>query len=128
MSKKIAEPVSEPASSANRVSFRNVLGLLYNPARPIERPEDRQKYPKNRDNVPWVVIIPNLSVVATVLDRDGDPITGHINPGYACEYSSRLYNRLVSDPKLLQSYRENPDGEEPETGYIGKFIPIVFQV
>lgn len=112
--------------SAPKAVFNTVFAVLYNPARPRDpvKPSDTP----TRDDVPWVVIIPNLSVVATVLDTDGDPVTGHINPQYASSYASRLYNRLVSDPKLLASYRENPDSYEPVSGYLGKLIPIQFQV
>jgi hypothetical protein len=112
-------PVSVP-----KAVFSTVFAILYNPARP--RTDDGTL--RTRDDVPWVVIIPALSVVTMITDKDGDPITGHVNPGYAASFASRLYNRLVQNSELLESYRNKPDNFDIEDGYMGKMIPIQFQV
>jgi hypothetical protein len=116
-----AVPVSVP-----KAVFRTVFGILYNPARP--RASDDGSETRTREDVPWVVIIPELSIVAMITDKDGDPLTGHVNPQYAASFAARLYNRLQVDSELLQSYRNQPDNFEIETGYMGKMIPIQFQV
>jgi hypothetical protein len=114
----------ETSVSVPRATFSTVFAILYNPARP--RSDDSTL--RTRDDVPWVVIIPELSVVAMITDKDGDPLCGHVNPQYAASFAARLYNRLQVDSELLQSYRNQPDNFEIETGYMGKMIPIQFQV
>lgn len=121
--KKISAPEQE---SAPRAVFNTVFAILYNPAPPRDPQNPDQK--RTRDDVPWVVIIPSLSIVTMVTDKDGDPVYGHVNPQYAGSFTSRLYNRLISDPDLLESYRNNPDNYDPENGYMGKMIPIQFLV
>jgi hypothetical protein len=120
------ESAPEQEMSAPRAVFNTVFAILYNPAPPRDPQNPNQE--RTRDDVPWVVIIPSLSVVATITDKDGDPVYGHVNPQYAGNFTSRLYNHLISDPKLLDSYRSNPDNYEPEQGYMGKMIPIQFLV
>ncbi len=113
-------PVSVP-----KAVFRTVFGILYNPAKPRDPNNGTER---TREDVPWVVIIPELSIVAMITDKDGDPVKGHVNPQYAASFAARLYNHLVSNPELLTSYREKPDNFEIELGYMGKMIPIQFQV
>lgn len=115
----------EPEVSVPRAAFRTVFGILYNPAHPRDPNNGAER---TRDDVPWVVIIPELSVVAMVTDKDGDPVKGHVNPEYAKSFASVLYNHLKSEPELLQSYREHPDVFDSESGYMGKMIPIQFRV
>jgi|MudIll2142460700_1097286.scaffolds.fasta_scaffold09731_3 hypothetical protein len=121
------DSVSVPKVDAvQKAVFSTVFAILYNPAKPRD-PAIKSDSP-SRDDVPWVVIIPDLSVVATVLDKDGDPVCGHVNPQYASAYAGRLYNRLVQNPELLDSYRKNPDVYPINRGYMGKMIPIQFEV
>lgn len=105
-----------------------VLALLYNSAHPIISPSDREKLPVNRDNTPWVVIIPELGVTATVLDKDGDKLCGRIEPGYGMFYALQLYMRLTAKPELLTAYQKKSDMPGLEKGYTGKLIPVTFQV
>lgn len=114
--------------SVPRVVYRTVLGILYNPAHPYDPTAGASKEQRTREDVPWVVIIPELSVVAMVTDEDGEPVVGHVNPQYASSFASRFYNRLKLNPDLLADYRTKPDVFEPEVGYMGKLIPIQFQV
>lgn len=117
-------PKDKPVSVPKAV-FRTVFGILYNPAKPVPINGTTER---TREDVPWVVIIPELSIVAMVTDRDGDPVKGHVNPQYAASFAGTLYNHLKSDPELLDSYRKNPDVFESEDGYMGKMIPIQFKV
>jgi hypothetical protein len=110
------------------VRERTVLALLYNSAHPIQSPSDRVTMPINRDNTPWVVIIPELGVTATVVDTDGDPLTGRIEPGYGMFYAFQLYTRLTRDRDLLTAYQQKNDMPSLEKGYMGKLIPLAFQV
>jgi len=105
-----------------------VLALLYNSAHPIISPSDREKLPVNRDNTPWVVVIPELGVTATVLDKDGDQLCGRIEPGYGMFYALQLYMRLTSNAELLAAYQKKNDMPRLEKGYTGKLIPVTFQV
>jgi hypothetical protein len=108
-------------------SEHTVLAMLYNSAHPIISPSDREKLPVNRDNTPWVVIIPELGVTSTVVDKDGDPLVGRIEPGYGLYYAFQLYTRLMREPELLVAYQTNNDMPELEKGYTGKLIPLTFQ-
>jgi hypothetical protein len=117
---------SKETVSVPKAAFDTVFGILYNPAKP--RDPNNGTVERTREDVPWVVIIPKLSIVAMITDKDGDPVVGHVNPGYAASFAARLYNRLVQNPELLQSYREQPDNYDIEKGYMGKMIPIQFQV
>jgi len=105
-----------------------VLALLYNSAHPIISPSDREKLPVNRDNTPWVVMIPELGVTATVVDNDGDPLCGRIEPGYGLFYAFQLYTKLSRNPELLTAYQTKNDMPRLEKGYTGKLIPLTFQV
>ena len=124
-SKKVVEPqVVQPKKQA-----QVVLALLYNAARPILDPNDREKYrERNREIEPWVVIIPSLGVVSTIVDRDGDPVVGKISMDYGSLYTELLYTRLINDPTLLESYRTKNDMPRIDSGYMGKVIPITFTV
>jgi len=110
-----------------RAKFRKALGILYNPA-PAYVPPEQSGKGRTRENVPWIIIIPELSVVTTVLDEDGDVIRGHINPRYAQTFASLLFHRLSTDEKLLASYQTQPETYELQDEYMGKLIPITFQV
>jgi len=123
--KKVVEPqVVQPKKQA-----QVVLALLYNAARPILDPNDREKYrERNREIEPWVVIIPDLGITTYVVDRDGDPLVGKISLDYGALYTELLYNRLMQDPELLASYRAKNDMPVIERGYMGKVIPITFTI
>jgi len=110
-----------------RATFREVTGILFNPA-PAYSPVEPDKSMRTRETVPWTLIIPELGVVTTVLDEDGDPAKGYVNPHYACGFASMLFSRLIADPELLQSYQTQPETYEPTPGYMGKLIPITFKV
>jgi len=105
-----------------------VLALLFNAAHPILDPKDREKYSRNRENEPWVVIFPDLGVVSTITNRDGDPLTGKINIDYGSLHAENLYRKLVADPELLASYRAKNDMPKIEDGYKGKLIPVSFKI
>lgn len=105
-----------------------VIAFLYNAARPILSPEDREKYrARNREIEPWVVVLPSLGVVSTIVDRDGDPVVGKISLDYGSLFTELLYNRLVNDPELLASYRAKNDMPKVDAEYMGKIIPVTFK-
>jgi len=122
---KMAEKV-EVSVERVRAIFTNVLGILYNPAPAYLGGSDKPA--RTREDVPWIIIIPDLSIVTTMLDEDGDPIRGHINPKYAQSFASLLYNRLKANPELLASYQTQPEVYPMENEYMGKLIPITFRV
>lgn len=110
-----------------RATFREVTGILFNSA-PADTSGANDSGIRTRETVPWILIIPELGVVTTVLDEDGKPATGYINPRYASSFASLLFHRLVGNPELLRSYQTQPEVYEPVPGYMGKLIPITFKV
>lgn len=133
MSKKVSAPqveadttVSPPSVERVRAVFKTMLGILYNPAPAFIGGDNKPA--RTREDVPWIIIIPDLSIVTTVLDEDGDPIRGHINPRYAQSFASLLYNRLSTNKDLLVSYQTQPEMYDMEKEYMGKLIPITFKV
>jgi len=124
---KVKEEAVVPTKQEVVRSEHTVLVMLYNSAHPIISPSDRVKLPVNRDNTPWVVIIPELGVTATVVDKDGDPLTGRIEPGYGLFYAYQLYTKLLREPELLVAYQIKNDMPKLEKGYTGKLIPLTFQ-
>lgn len=128
MGKKTIPEVNEQASGKESVILREVMAILYNPARLASHSEPAVKGQRTRDNVPWVVMIPELSIVSCVLDEDGRPVYGYINQGVAITYCQALYNRLASNPDLLKSYQTQPDWYGKEKGYNGRTITIFFNV
>jgi hypothetical protein len=102
-----------------RATFREVNGILFNPAPASGVGNDKDSM-RTRDTVPWILIIPELGVVTTVLDDEGMPECGYVNPHYACTFASMLFNRLRGNPELLQSYQTQPETYTPEPGYMGK--------
>jgi|MudIll2142460700_1097286.scaffolds.fasta_scaffold12301_10 hypothetical protein len=110
-----------------RATFREVTGILFNSA-PASGVGNDANSTRTRDSVPWILIIPELGVVTTVLDEDGVPLAGYVNPKYASSFASMLFNRLIANPELLRSYQNQPEVYEPVPGYMGKLIPITFKV